>query len=110
MSKPLLESKLIVTFHYRHPETKLTIDCSNGEDFHIITGENQVKPIIELFMKADIAHDFWLGKVNVPMALLSGKIVSKGPINKALALLPTVKPAFKLYPSIIKDLNIKTHP
>lgn len=105
IANPLLESKLIVTFHYRSPDGKLTIDCANGSDFNILLGDNEIKPLIELFMKAEVANEFWLGKINVPMALLSGKIVSKGPINKALALLPAIKPAFQIYPNIIAKLN-----
>jgi hypothetical protein len=69
----------------------------------IVWGEYEKKPTVEMFMKADIAHQFWLGNVNVPVYLISGKIVAKGPVNKALALLPVVKPAFRIYSSIFED-------
>lgn len=108
IAAPLLESRLIVQFHYREPEGRLTIDCSDGENMVIIWGEYDKKPVVEMFMKADVAHQFWLGKVNVPVFLISGKIVAKGPVNKALALLPAVKPAFKIYPNIFENtLNRK---
>jgi hypothetical protein len=54
-------------------------------------------------MTADVAHEFWLGKISVPMAILTGKMVAKGPVNKALALLPSIKPAFKIYPDIYRS-------
>lgn len=107
ISKQLLGSRLIVQFHYREPEGRLTVDCSDGQEMKIYAGECDKKAIVEMFMKSDIAHEFWLGKINVPMALLQGKIVAKGPVNKALALLPAIKPAYALYPGIIKNNGLK---
>lgn len=107
ISKVLLGSRLIVQFHYREPEGRLTIDCSDGQDMKIYAGECDKKAIVEMFMKSDVAHEFWLGKINVPMALLQGKIVAKGPVNKALALLPAIKPAYALYPGIIRNNGLK---
>ena len=107
MAAPLLQSRLIVQFHYREPEGRLTIDCSDGVDMKIYAGECDRKPVVEMFMKSDVAHEFWLGKINVPMALMQGKIVAKGPVNKALALLPALKPAYPIYPSIIKTNGLK---
>lgn len=107
MSHKLLSSKLTVQFQYRSPDGRITIDCSNGKDFVIHTGDCNIKPVIEMAMKADVAHEFWLGKVSVPMAILTGKMVAKGPVNKALALLPVITPAFKLYPSVYQKYTQK---
>ena len=103
MNKKLLASKLIVQFKYRDPESSLTIDCSDGQDMKIIIGTSTLKPVVEMSMKADVAHEFWLGKVNVPLAIMSGKSVSKGPTPKALALLPAITGAFKIYPSVLQE-------
>jgi putative sterol carrier protein len=103
MSEELLRSRLIVRFHYREPKGTMTIDSSDGQDMKIHAGEHDTKPVVEMSMTADVAHDFWLGQVSVPMAILTGKMVAKGPVNKALALLPTIKPAFKIYPEVYKS-------
>lgn len=103
----LLESRLIVRFHYREPAGRLTVDCSDGREMKISTGENERKAMIEMFMKSNMAHEFWLGNVNVPVAILAGKIVSKGPVNKVLALLPVVKPAYSFYPDIYEGVVIR---
>lgn len=103
MSEQLLSSRLVVQFHYRDPEGRITVDCSDGKELKVHAGESSLKPVVEMFMKADIAHDFWLGKVNVPLAIIGGKIVSKGPVNKALSLLPVIKPAFDIYPGIFNE-------
>jgi hypothetical protein len=73
----------------------------------ISTGESDRKPMIEMFMKSNMAHEFWLGRVNVPVSILAGKIVSKGPVNKVLALLPVVKPAYAFYLDIYEGVIIK---
>jgi hypothetical protein len=100
MGPQLLESKMIVQFHYREPDGRITVDCSDGNEMKIYTGDCAVKPVVEMFMKSDVAHEFWLGKISVPVAILTGKIVSKGPVNRALSLLPVIKPAFEIYPDI----------
>lgn len=103
MSEQLVRTKLVVQFRYRDPEGVLTIDCSDGQSIQIIRGEGPQKPTIEMSMKADIAHEFWMGRVTVPVAILTGKIVSKGPTPKALALLPVIRPAFAIYPKILEQ-------
>lgn len=108
LSRKLIDTKLIVQFKYRDPEGVLTIDCSDGQEMKIIVGPTSVKPVIEMSMKADIAHEFWMGKVNVPLAIMSGKIVSRGPTPKALALLPVIQPAFALYPGVLQEVGKKT--
>lgn len=102
MLSKLLTSRLIVQFHYREPNGLVTVDCT-GSDIDIYVGDSKIKPVIEMFMSADVAHEFWMGKVSVPVAILTGKMVAKGPVNKALALLPVIKPAFAIYPSIYNN-------
>lgn len=108
MSKKLIDAKMVVQFKYRDPEGQLTIDTSDGQDMKIIVGKTDVKPTIEMSMKADVAHEFWLGKVNVATAIMSGKISSKGPTAKALALLPAIKPAYAIYPQVLQEAGNKT--
>jgi hypothetical protein len=100
MSTKLIQSKLVSQFRYREPQGLITIDPSDGKEMKIIVGPTDLKPHVEMAMKSDVAHEFWLGKVSIPVAILSGKIVSKGPVSRALALLPVIKPAFAFYPQI----------
>jgi len=54
-------------------------------------------------MKADIAHAFWHGKVNLVSALAKKDIVAIGPIPKILKLLPAVQPLYKEYPNLLRE-------
>lgn len=100
MNEQLLKARLSVRFRYREPEGILTVDTTDGQEMKIIPGPSDIKPTIEMSMKSDVAHEFWMGKISAPVAILTGKIVSKGPTPKALAMLPAIKPAFSIYPKI----------
>ncbi len=103
IARPLIESKLSAQFRFREPEGIVTIDCTDGLEMKIIIGPCDFKPTIEMAMKGDVAHEFWMGRISVPVAILTGKIVSKGPTPKALALLPIIRPAFDLYPKVLEE-------
>jgi putative sterol carrier protein len=103
MSTKLLNSRLIAQFHYREPDGLITIDCSDGETVKIASGDSNIKPVVEMFMSSNVAHDFWTGKTSIPVSILTGKIVAKGPVSKALALVPAIKPAFAIYPDIYRN-------
>lgn len=103
MSEQLKQSRLVVQFRYREPEGILTVDAADGQELNIDWGPVDKKPAIEMSMKSDVAHEFWMGRVSVPVAILTGKMISRGPTSKALALLPVIRPAFDFYPEIMRD-------
>lgn len=98
----LLASKLIIKFNYEEPKSSITVDCSDTEP-KVLLNDTSVKPEVEMSMKADVAHQFWYGKINLVAALTMRKIVAKGPIPKILKLLPVIKPAYGLYPVYLKE-------
>ena len=105
MSQKLLASGLIVRFNYKEPDGVITIYCSDKVNMRVYADKCEVKPIVEMDMKSDFAHSFWLGQENVAMAMLQGKFTSKGPMQRALALLPCVQPAFKIYPQVRQEVG-----
>ena len=56
-----------------------------------------MEPEVVMTMDADTAHRFWLGKVNVTVALARGQMKAKGPVAKILKLVPLTKPVFPRY-------------
>lgn len=102
----LKAAKLKLRFDYTDP--KLSICCDTGaEPVKILFNDTQFKPDVQLSMKADVAHRFWHGKVNLIAALTRREMVAKGPIPKILKLLPAIKPAYQLYPKYLKDLGLE---
>lgn len=109
MGKKVRDSQLIIRFAYDNPKATITIDAKTeppkGAFFRVLYGENHLVPDILMTMNADVAHRFWLGKVNLTAALTRREIVAHGPVSKILKLLPAVKPAYILYPEHLKEIG-----
>jgi alkyl sulfatase BDS1-like metallo-beta-lactamase superfamily hydrolase len=103
-----LASKLLVHFIYSDPDGEVWIDC-RGDDMLLLTGPKDFTDSdATLRMATDTAHKFWLGKLNLIKALTSGEIESEGSVPKLLKMLPVIKPAFKIYPEILKEKGLES--
>ncbi len=98
----LLASKMVIRFIYSDPDLAVVVDCS-GDKMDVRPDDMDTKVIVEMSMKADIAHKFWFGKVNLTMALTRRQMVAKGPVPKILKLLPAIKPSYAMYPKYLDD-------
>ncbi len=104
----LTANKSILRFNYTEPDLSITIDASKSEKPNVLINDKTIEPEIELWMNADTAHKFWLGKVNLVMAITKKEIVVKGSVPKLLMLLPAIAPAYKMYSEYYNNLNIKS--
>ncbi|MGH2713135.1 MAG: SCP2 sterol-binding domain-containing protein [Thermoleophilaceae bacterium] len=93
----------IVQYRYRQPESLITVKLIEGEDGRVDCGETALEPEVVMTMDADTAHRFWLGQVNVTVALARGQMKAKGPVAKILKLVPLVKPVFPRYRRQLED-------
>ena len=57
---------------------------------------------VELSMSADNSHKFWLGKLNLTLAMATQKAKMTGSRSKALKLLPLTKPLFATYEQLLQ--------
>ena len=92
----------VVQYAYREPEATITVKMRSGQDLQVDLGETQLEPEVVMAMDADVAHRFFLGQVNVTIALARGEIKAKGPVAKILKLVPVVKPAFPRYRALLE--------
>jgi hypothetical protein len=93
----------IVQYRYRDPDSTITVRLIEGEDGRVDCGETAMEPEVVMSMDADTAHRFWLGKVNVTVALARGQMKAKGPVAKILKLVPLVKPVFPRYRKMLEE-------
>lgn len=93
----LRAANTIVRYDYREPDASVTVRLCDDEDGRVDFGESEMEPEVVMTMDADVAHEFWLGQVNVAVALARGQIKARGPVNKILRLVPLAKPAFPRY-------------
>jgi hypothetical protein len=92
------------SFHviYSDPDCDMFVDCTI--DPPVVTmAPGEVKSEIELAMAADDGHEFWLGNLNMALALAKNKVKVKGPISKIMKLLPAMRPAFPKYKAFIAE-------
>jgi putative sterol carrier protein len=97
------KANTIVQYRYREPESQITVRLQEGEDGQVDCGETTMEPEVVMTMDADTAHRFWLGKVNVTVALARGQMKAKGPVAKILKLVPLTKPIFPRYRALLEE-------
>jgi len=97
--------KILVQFDFKDFATSLFID--NRGETPCYFWDKDEKADVMMILSSDTAHLFWMESLNVPLALGSRKIIAKGSIQKALKLLPALKPAFALYPQVLHDMGKK---
>lgn len=111
ISRKLRQSNIIINFKYRDNERwgpdvvpELTVDCTK-DPVEITMGPCDLKPTIEMSMEAFTAHLFWMQKLQIMAAITRGQIKAKGPIPKAMRLLPVLKPFYANYRKTLEDLG-----
>jgi hypothetical protein len=101
------KANTIVQWQYRDPEARITVRMLEDEDGQVDLGPTELDPEVVMTMEADTAHRFWLGNVNVTVALARGQMKARGPVAKILKLLPLVKPVFPRYRQQLEDAGRK---
>jgi putative sterol carrier protein len=97
------ESGVVLKLHYTEPACTMTADLAKGQ---VYFDEEGPAPNVEMFMKADVAHRFWLGKVNIAAALAKGDMRAKGPIPKILKLVPLARTLFPRYAQLCEKVPV----
>jgi putative sterol carrier protein len=108
VGKKIAKSGVIIQFRYTNPDAVTTVNAKDrptqpGAFVDVINGSTDLKPEIVMTMKADTAHAFWHGKVNLISALAKREILLEGSKTKVLQLLPAVTPLYKVYPQLLKE-------
>jgi hypothetical protein len=97
------KANTIVQYQYRDPESQITVSLRDEDDGRVDLGDTSMDPEVVMTMEADTAHRFWLGKVNVTVALARGQMKARGPVAKILKLVPLTKPIFPRYRKMLED-------
>lgn len=87
----------ILRYEYFEPEATITLRLRPGEPSQVDFGPSEMEPEVTMSMDADTGHLFWLGKINVSIAMARGQIKADGPVAKILKLVPLTKPVFPRY-------------
>ena len=97
------KANTIVRYAYSDPESTITVRLQEDQPGDVDFGDSEMEPEVTMSMDADTAHSFWLGRVNVTVALARGQIKAKGPVAKILKLVPLTKPVFPRYKAQLEE-------
>ena len=106
----MAKAGIIIKFIYTDPDCEITIDLKNKpskDGYHgsCYLGPCDVKEDVWSKQSADHSHRFWHGFENPVAAIAKGKVKQGGKITAMLKLLPVVRPSFKIFPGILKELG-----
>lgn len=99
VSDNLRASGMAFKFHLTDPDTTIFI---NLVDAQVKFGDNpNIAADVDFYLTADTAHRFWLGQINVPLAVAKGSIKVTGSKAKTLMLAPLMAPLSGKYIEIL---------
>ncbi len=104
----LRATNMTMRFNYKNPDAAIWVDAASdpatpGAHVEWRRDDGGAKPDVEMWMTADVAHRFWLGKVSLLVALMKRDIVAKGPIPKIMKVLPVLTPAYAMYQEFLRE-------
>jgi hypothetical protein len=97
------QANTTVQYQMYDPESQITVEMRPDREMRVDLGPSELDPEVIMIMDADTAHGFWLGQVNITVALAAGQITAKGPVAKILKLVPLVTPVFPRYEEMLRD-------
>jgi SCP-2 sterol transfer family len=93
----------IVRYEFHDPDSQVTVRLQPDQPGDVDFGGSDMEPDVVMSMAADTAHKFWLGQVNVTVAMARGQIKARGPVAKILKLVPLAKPVFPRYKAQLEE-------
>lgn len=106
----MAKAGIIIRFIYTDPDSEVTIDLKNkpqeeGSYGTFYLGPTDLKEDVWSKQSADHSHRFWHGLENPIAAVTRGKVKQGGKITAMLKLLPVVRPTFKRFPGILREMG-----
>lgn len=89
--------------NYTEPESRILVDCTCDPPRVVTDPPADAIAEIKLGMSAEDGHKFWLGKLNMTVALAKKQVKVSGPMAKMMKLLPALKPGFAKYRTYLEQ-------
>lgn len=95
-------------FKFRKPSTRIRWIPEPEEapmPFRVAYGEPTDPILLTFEQDGDTAHRFWLGQVNLQQALARQQVLARGPLSRAMKLIPHLDTIYPLYHQFLIDIG-----
>ena len=88
-----------ILFVFHRPEARILWEPLAGgpPEFAVRYDVEQPAPLLTFEQDADTAHRFWLGEIDLQDALARQQIRARGPLARAMKLIPQLDPVYADY-------------
>jgi hypothetical protein len=98
----------IIQFRYTDPDALITLNAKDRPTqpagyFDVFFGPSDLQPDVVMTSPADLAHEFWQGRINLFSALARGQIIATGVVAPLLRLVPVVGPMYQWYVALLRE-------
>ena len=105
----MTKSQVVVRFDIEDPEIHMTInfrDPGPSGEIGTLLFDSDVEPEIVVWSKSETTNKFWQDKLSTTVAMAKGQVKLQGSVTKALGLLSKIKPLYKIYPEVLKEMGL----
>jgi hypothetical protein len=104
----VVRTEIVIQFCYTNPDAQITLNAKDRPTqpdvfFDVFFGPTDLRPDVVMSMQADLAHEFWQGRVNLFSALARGQVIATGLVQPVLRLVPVVGPMFQWYLALLRE-------
>lgn len=95
-------------FVFRNPSTRIRWIPESADaplPFRVAYGTPTEPVLLTFEQDGDTAHRFWLGRVNLQQALARQQVVARGPLSRAMKLIPHLDTIYPLYHEYLQKVG-----
>ena len=104
VGRKLKKSKLVISYNVSDPDTTIWVDTAQSR---VAFGDYERPASIQLALDGDTFHAFMSKSATIPDLVAEKKVKVIGSLAKVMKLLPLVKKAYDLYPTIAEKHNLR---
>lgn len=95
-------------FIFRNPSTRIRWIPEPPEEplpFRVAYGVPSDPVLLTFEQDGDTAHRFWLGRVNLQQALARQQVIARGPLSRAMKLIPHLDTIYPIYHEYLVEIG-----
>ncbi|PSR32037.1 MAG: hypothetical protein C7B46_16150 [Sulfobacillus benefaciens] len=95
-------------FVFRKPDARIRWIPQPEEavaPFAVEYGEATAPVLLTFEQDGDTAHRFWLGRINLQQALARQQVIARGPLSRAMKLIPHLDEIYPLYADYLHEIG-----